>query len=486
MLEGQPRSLLAPVPLEDGHADRQRGNAAARSRSPAAHEAARARSPGAAAGAPTRSQQAMDDLVKANLVVVRRYRILDRGRDPDRHPVPQRQRAARSRMPSASSSASPTCWRRSRTRSASRATRTTGPIKTVAFYSNWELSAARAGSVVRVLSNAASTPSRLAVIGYGEQRPVQTNDTAEGRNANRRVVVVILSTRSSRPAIAAPSPPIRQAQAADSGDAIRPRHGRLSPAHPAAHPVIQPRGACAIDTAAAGPAVSSRPRRTATATAACAATAHRNSLRMPTVAPAVERRHWHGTCTLNGDAAPLRAGNPTVGAATSTRSVNPFTEGYRAMTLPSLEILLIAGRAVFLLFSFIIAAITFTAWRRATQAADRTGASQQTSRSCSGSPRSRRAWMRRRSAVTQLGERLDRPRHGRPGHRAVTSPGYQMAIRLARSGASREELMSGCGLSLGEAELVQRLHGHIPRRCVTNSVTRHGPLALTRNCVNFP
>jgi hypothetical protein len=34
-----------------------------------------------------------------------------------------------------------------------------------------------------------------------------------------------------------------------------------------------------------------------------------------------------------------------------------------------------------------------------------------------------------------------------------------MAIRMAKGGASREELMAGCGLSLNEAELVQRLHG---------------------------
>src|SRR6185312_13778272 len=68
------------------------------------------------------------------------------------------------------------------------------PIKTIAFYSNWELSAARAGSVVRVLSKGGVNPNRLAVIGFGEQRPVQSNDTPQGRNANRRVVVVILST----------------------------------------------------------------------------------------------------------------------------------------------------------------------------------------------------------------------------------------------------------------------------------------------------
>jgi chemotaxis protein MotB len=35
-------------------------------------------------------------------------------------------------------------------------------------------------------------PARLAVIGLGEYRPAQTNDTPEGRNANRRVVLVIL------------------------------------------------------------------------------------------------------------------------------------------------------------------------------------------------------------------------------------------------------------------------------------------------------
>ena len=72
------------------------------------------------------------------------------------------------------------------------------PIKTAVFYSNWELSAARAGSVVRVLSTHGVSPERLAVIGYGEQRPLQPNDTADGRNANRRVVVVILSTELMR------------------------------------------------------------------------------------------------------------------------------------------------------------------------------------------------------------------------------------------------------------------------------------------------
>ena len=66
------------------------------------------------------------------------------------------------------------------------------PINTRAFPSNWELSAARAASVVHLFMKAGLAPQRLAVIGLGEHRPIQGNDTPEGRNANRRVVLVIL------------------------------------------------------------------------------------------------------------------------------------------------------------------------------------------------------------------------------------------------------------------------------------------------------
>jgi chemotaxis protein MotB len=71
------------------------------------------------------------------------------------------------------------------------------PIRTVQFYSNWELSAARAGSVVHVLSDRGVARDRLAVVGFGEQHPIASNTTAQGRNANRRVTVVILSTEAN-------------------------------------------------------------------------------------------------------------------------------------------------------------------------------------------------------------------------------------------------------------------------------------------------
>ncbi|WP_017939583.1 flagellar motor protein MotD [Zestomonas thermotolerans] len=65
------------------------------------------------------------------------------------------------------------------------------PIATAQFPSNWELSAARAASVVRMLIMNGVAPERLAAVGYGEFQPVADNSTAEGRARNRRVVLVV-------------------------------------------------------------------------------------------------------------------------------------------------------------------------------------------------------------------------------------------------------------------------------------------------------
>ncbi|TCV90737.1 flagellar motor protein MotD [Sulfurirhabdus autotrophica] len=67
------------------------------------------------------------------------------------------------------------------------------PISTPQYPSNWELSSARSSSVVRVFTASGVSPERLVAIGYGENKPVDTNDTAEGRSRNRRVTVMILS-----------------------------------------------------------------------------------------------------------------------------------------------------------------------------------------------------------------------------------------------------------------------------------------------------
>ena len=71
------------------------------------------------------------------------------------------------------------------------------PIKSSTFPSNWELSAARAASVVHLFTNSGMDPRRLAVVGLGENRPAESNETEQGRNMNRRVLLVILSGNGS-------------------------------------------------------------------------------------------------------------------------------------------------------------------------------------------------------------------------------------------------------------------------------------------------
>ena len=71
------------------------------------------------------------------------------------------------------------------------------PIKTAQFPSNWELSAMRATTVLRLFIDSGVAASRLTAIGYGEQRPVETNDYPEGRARNRRVNIFVESAASS-------------------------------------------------------------------------------------------------------------------------------------------------------------------------------------------------------------------------------------------------------------------------------------------------
>lgn len=72
------------------------------------------------------------------------------------------------------------------------------PIHTESFPSNWELSTARASSVIRLFVENGVEPHRLTAIGYGENRPIETNETPEGRKRNRRVTIMILSTDPDR------------------------------------------------------------------------------------------------------------------------------------------------------------------------------------------------------------------------------------------------------------------------------------------------
>jgi chemotaxis protein MotB len=72
------------------------------------------------------------------------------------------------------------------------------PISNLKFPSNWELSSARATSVVQELVNAGVDPTHLSAVGYGEFHPIGDNSNEEGRFKNRRVTMVLMSQAFAR------------------------------------------------------------------------------------------------------------------------------------------------------------------------------------------------------------------------------------------------------------------------------------------------
>ena len=138
-----------------------------------------------------------------------------------------------------------------------------------------------------------------------------------------------------------------------------------------------------------------------------------------------------------------------------------------SIDLPSIEIMLLVGRAAFLVFSFVLAAFAFTRWRRAAARDTERVSTEITALN------DRLAGVEERLAsidlrFAELARLLDEPaRTAQPSSGA--SPSYPIAIRLARNGATCEELMESCGLGRQEAELVGRLHGPSKRTTRTQS-----------------
>ncbi|MFC3624908.1 flagellar motor protein MotD [Vogesella amnigena] len=67
------------------------------------------------------------------------------------------------------------------------------PIRNAVYPSNWELSAARAGSIVRLFMENGIAPDRLVAVGRAETKPAADNGTMEGRARNRRVAITVIS-----------------------------------------------------------------------------------------------------------------------------------------------------------------------------------------------------------------------------------------------------------------------------------------------------
>ncbi len=75
------------------------------------------------------------------------------------------------------------------------------PIKYSGWKSNWELSTARALAVLHYfISMCDVKPQRLAIAGYSQYRPMESNETPKGRQRNRRVEIVVLPVQEKVPA----------------------------------------------------------------------------------------------------------------------------------------------------------------------------------------------------------------------------------------------------------------------------------------------
>lgn len=73
------------------------------------------------------------------------------------------------------------------------------PIATATFPSNWELAAARAINVTKAMIDAGMPAERVSAASFGDTQPVASNDTVEGKAANRRIAIVVVPDLSSLP-----------------------------------------------------------------------------------------------------------------------------------------------------------------------------------------------------------------------------------------------------------------------------------------------
>ncbi len=120
------------------------------------------------------------------------------------------------------------------------------------------------------------------------------------------------------------------------------------------------------------------------------------------------------------------------------------------------DVALIAGRAVFLVFCFALAAVAFTRWRRsADSSADRFMERTALLLERLGALEAQLASTNTRLA--EVAERADSNLQ-RVAPAANPQANYQIAIRLAKNGSGCDELVSSCGITHQEAQIVHRLH----------------------------
>lgn len=140
------------------------------------------------------------------------------------------------------------------------------------------------------------------------------------------------------------------------------------------------------------------------------------------------------------------------------------------MPMPSLELLLIAARALALMLAFAGFAWAFRSWRKAAQR-DTQRVFEQLDLIL-GEVRELAMQVHARAAQAEATvQQSDSAARFAIAPASAAPRGYELAVRLAKNGASRDELMSSCGISRHEAELLLRLHGAMDKSRAADAST---------------
>jgi hypothetical protein len=131
---------------------------------------------------------------------------------------------------------------------------------------------------------------------------------------------------------------------------------------------------------------------------------------------------------------------------------------FETLTLPSLDILVLAARAVLLLGAFCVFALAFIRWRAADARAN-AQLLQQLERTFAEVRSLHESVAVMGARLEALGEKSEAETRLAPVNAAVSPRGYDIAARLAKNGADAEALIANCGLTRQEADLMVRLHG---------------------------
>lgn len=152
---------------------------------------------------------------------------------------------------------------------------------------------------------------------------------------------------------------------------------------------------------------------------------------------------------------------------------------FETLPSPSLEVVLIAARGLLLIGAFWVFALAFIRWRRSDER-DAHELRQQMQRAF-GELRSLHETVSVMSArLEALTERADNDSRLAPAGAVSAQRGYDLATRLARNGSEVDELVSTCGITRHEAELLVRLHAAKARESVATQAAKRSVLAQDR------